>query len=37
MPGRLYSAADDGFMSAGMGYAESRDAGETWERIKAWQ
>lgn len=32
-PGRLYSAAGDGFMRAGMGYAESHDAGETWERF----
>lgn len=32
-PGRLYSAAGDGFMRAGMGYAESRDGGEAWERF----
>jgi photosystem II stability/assembly factor-like uncharacterized protein len=32
VPGRLYSAAGDGFMRAGMGYAESQDAGDTWER-----
>lgn len=32
-PDRLYSAAGDGFFRAGMGYSESRDAGETWERI----
>lgn len=32
-PGRLYSAAGDGFMRAGLGYAESYDAGETWERM----
>lgn len=32
-PGRLYSSAGDGFMRAGMGYAESYDGGETWERI----
>ena len=32
-PGHLYSAAGDGFTRAGMGYAESRDGGETWERF----
>ena len=29
-PGRLYSAAGDGFMAPGRGYNESRDRGETW-------
>jgi hypothetical protein len=29
-PGRLYSAAGDGFMAPGRGYNESRDGGETW-------
>ena len=33
VPGRLYSAAGDGFMRSGMGYAESRDGGDTWERF----
>ncbi len=32
-PGRLYSAAGDGFTRAGMGYSESHDGGETWERF----
>lgn len=32
-PDRLYSAAGDGFMAAGYGYAESGDAGATWRRI----
>ena len=32
-PRRLYSAAGDGFMRPGMGYSESPDGGETWERI----
>jgi photosystem II stability/assembly factor-like uncharacterized protein len=32
-PDRLYSAAGDGFMAAGYGYAESGDAGTTWQRI----
>lgn len=32
MPGRVYSAAGDGFMRAGQGFAESGDAGDTWER-----
>jgi photosystem II stability/assembly factor-like uncharacterized protein len=32
-PDRLYSAAGDGFMAAGYGYAESGDAGTTWRRI----
>ncbi len=32
-PGRLYSAAGDGFTRAGMGYSESFDGGETWERF----
>jgi photosystem II stability/assembly factor-like uncharacterized protein len=31
-PGRLYSAAGDGFGTPGRGYNESRDGGETWER-----
>jgi hypothetical protein len=31
-PGRLYSAAGDGFGSPGRGYSESRDGGETWTR-----
>jgi hypothetical protein len=30
MPGRLYSAAGDGFVTPGRGYNESRDGGETW-------
>ncbi len=32
-PGRLYSAAGDGFFRAGLGYVESLDGGETWERF----
>lgn len=32
LPGRIYSAAGDGFMGPGQGFAESRDAGDTWER-----
>lgn len=32
-PGRLYSAAGDGVLSAGRGYSESPDGGETWERF----
>ncbi len=32
-PDRLYSAAGDGFMAAGYGYAESDDAGATWWRF----
>ncbi|MGH2616849.1 MAG: WD40/YVTN/BNR-like repeat-containing protein, partial [Thermomicrobiales bacterium] len=32
-PGRLYSAAGDGFWKPGSGYAESHDRGETWTRI----
>lgn len=32
-PGRLYSAAGDGFMRAGRGYQESRDRGDSWTRI----
>jgi photosystem II stability/assembly factor-like uncharacterized protein len=32
-PGRLYSAAGDGFMWPGKGYSESRDGGKTWVRI----
>ena len=31
-PGRLYSAAGDGFGMAGRGYNESPDAGDTWVR-----
>jgi photosystem II stability/assembly factor-like uncharacterized protein len=31
-PGRLYSAAGDGFTMRGRGYSESRDGGDTWER-----
>jgi photosystem II stability/assembly factor-like uncharacterized protein len=30
-PQRLYAAAGDGFRNPGREYAESRDAGETWE------
>ncbi|MHB0870703.1 MAG: hypothetical protein ACYC5J_14820 [Chloroflexota bacterium] len=32
-PDRLYAAAGDGFMAPGNGYAESRDGGDSWERI----
>ena len=32
-PGRLYSAAGDGVLSAGRGYSESPDGGDTWERF----
>lgn len=32
LPGRVYSAAGDGFVRPGQGFAESRDAGDTWER-----
>lgn len=32
-PGRLYSAAGDGYFSAGRGYSESPDGGDTWERL----
>lgn len=32
-PGRLYSAAGDGFARPGYGYAESPDRGESWTRI----
>lgn len=32
LPGRIYSAAGDGFMRPGQGFVESRDAGDTWER-----
>lgn len=32
-PGRLYSAAGDGFMKTGMGYSESHDGGESWQRF----
>jgi len=31
--GRLYSAAGDGVLRSGDGYAESDDAGETWRRV----
>lgn len=31
-PGRLYSAAGDGFMARGRGFSESRDRGDTWDR-----
>ena len=31
-PGRLYSAAGEGFMVPGRGYSESGDAGVTWRR-----
>ena len=31
-PGRLYSAAGDGFMSPGNGFARSDDGGATWRR-----
>jgi hypothetical protein len=31
-PGRLYSAAGDGFGMAGRGYSESTDRGDTWTR-----
>jgi hypothetical protein len=34
-PGRVYSAAGDGFMQPGMGFALSRDGGDTWERPSA--
>ena len=32
VPDRLYSAAGDGFARTGMGYSESRDGGDTWQR-----
>jgi photosystem II stability/assembly factor-like uncharacterized protein len=32
LPGRIYTAAGDGFMRPGQGFAESRDAGDTWEQ-----
>jgi hypothetical protein len=32
LPGRIYSAAGDGFMRPGEGFVQSRDAGDTWER-----
>lgn len=32
LPGRIYSAAGDGFLHPGHGFVESRDAGDTWER-----
>ena len=35
LPGRIYSAAGDGFMHPGQGFALSRDAGDTWERPSA--
>jgi photosystem II stability/assembly factor-like uncharacterized protein len=31
-PGRLYSAAGDGFGMPGRGYSESHDGGASWER-----
>lgn len=31
-PGRLYSAAGDGFGSPGRGFNESRDGGDTWSQ-----
>ncbi|QBD77068.1 glycosyl hydrolase [Ktedonosporobacter rubrisoli] len=31
VPGRLYSAAGDGFAEAGKGYNESYDGGQTWQ------
>jgi photosystem II stability/assembly factor-like uncharacterized protein len=31
-PGRLYSAAGDGYGAPGRGYSESRDGGDTWTR-----
>lgn len=31
-PGRIYSAAGDGFLDVGTGYAESLDSGESWSR-----
>jgi photosystem II stability/assembly factor-like uncharacterized protein len=31
-PGYIYSAAGDGFMQPGQGFAESHDGGDTWER-----
>jgi hypothetical protein len=34
-PGRLYSAAGDGFGMAGRGYNESRDGGDSWDRPDA--
>ncbi len=32
-PGRVYAAAGDGFLAPGTGYAESHDAGDTWQRF----
>jgi photosystem II stability/assembly factor-like uncharacterized protein len=32
-PNRIYSAAGDGFMAPGRGYIESRDGGDTWQRL----
>ncbi len=34
-PGWIYSAAGDGFMQPGRGFAESHDGGDTWERPDA--
>lgn len=34
-PDRVYSAAGDGVMHTGLGYSESPDGGETWERFPA--
>lgn len=34
-PGHIYSAAGDGVMQAGQGFAESHDSGTTWERPSA--
>jgi hypothetical protein len=31
-PGRLYSAAGDGYMAPGRGFSVSHDAGESWQR-----
>ncbi|HEY7347901.1 MAG TPA: glycosyl hydrolase [Ktedonobacterales bacterium] len=31
-PGYIYSAAGDGFLQPGQGFAESHDGGTTWER-----
>ncbi len=32
-PGRVYSAAGDGFSQKGRGYSESPDGGDTWRRF----
>jgi photosystem II stability/assembly factor-like uncharacterized protein len=32
MPGRIYSAAGDGWLQLGQGFVESHDGGDTWER-----